>query len=133
MHAEIVFINDGSTDNTLAVLEHLRKMDSRIGILNLSRNFGKEVALTAGIDHAKGDAVIVIDADLQDPPEMIPEMLKHWADGFDVVYAKRTSRDGESQLKKRNWLCLLPCDPDGQARVDPRRHRGLPFAKSSCR
>lgn len=100
MHAEIVFINDGSTDNTLAVLAHLRKMDSRIGILNLSRNFGKEVALTAGIDHAKGDAVIVIDADLQDPPEVIPEMLKHWADGFDVVYAKRTSRDGESQLKK---------------------------------
>jgi glycosyltransferase involved in cell wall biosynthesis len=68
--------------------------------VDLSRNFGKEIAMTAGMDHARGDAVVVIDADLQDPPELIPEMIRHWQDGYDVVYAKRTSRAGESALKK---------------------------------
>lgn len=100
VNAEIVYVNDGSTDNTLAVMHSLRDSDPRVGIVDLSRNFGKEIALTAGLDHAKGDAVVVIDADLQDAPELIPEFVKHWADGYDVVYAKRISRDGESLMKK---------------------------------
>ncbi|MDP6707558.1 MAG: glycosyltransferase family 2 protein [Alphaproteobacteria bacterium] len=97
---EVIYVNDGSTDETLAVVEHLRDSDPRIGIVNLSRNFGKEVALTAGLDHASGDAAIAIDADLQDPPELIPELIGQWRQGYDVVYAKRLSRAGESFVKK---------------------------------
>jgi glycosyltransferase involved in cell wall biosynthesis len=97
---ELVFVNDGSTDRTLEILQELRSSDTRISIVDLSRNFGKEIAMTAGLDHARGDAVVVIDADLQDPPELIPEMIQHWQEGYDVVYAKRTSRAGESALKK---------------------------------
>jgi glycosyltransferase involved in cell wall biosynthesis len=97
---EIVFVNDGSTDNTMEVMQDLKRQDRRIAIVDLSRNFGKEIALTAGLDHANGDAVVVIDADLQDPPELIPELIKHWQQGYDVVYAKRTRRDGESLVKK---------------------------------
>ncbi len=74
--------------------------DPRVAIIDLSRNFGKEIALTAGLDHARGDAVIVIDADLQDPPELIPELVAKWQEGYDVVYARRTARDGETLLKK---------------------------------
>jgi len=98
--AEIVYVNDGSTDNTLDVMEHLRSEDPRVAILDLSRNFGKEIALSAGLDHARGDAVVVMDADLQDPPELIPEMVRKWKDGYEVVYAKRTAREGETFLKK---------------------------------
>ena len=98
--AEVVYVNDGSDDNTLAVLKDLRERDSRVAIVELSRNFGKEIALTAGLDHAKGSAVIVIDADLQDPPELMPTLVKDWQDGFDVVYAKRSTREGETFLKK---------------------------------
>jgi glycosyltransferase involved in cell wall biosynthesis len=98
--AEIIYVNDGSRDNTLSVLQELRAADSRVAIVDLSRNFGKEIALTAGLDYAKGDAVIVIDADLQDPPELIPRFVEQWGKGFDVVYAKRLSREGESRLKK---------------------------------
>ncbi len=97
---ELIFINDGSTDHTLGLLQELKAGDSRVAILDLSRNFGKEIAMTAGLDHAHGDAVVVIDADLQDPPELIPEMLRQWQQGYDVVYAKRTSRAGESAMKK---------------------------------
>ena len=97
---EMVFVNDGSTDRTLEVLNALRARDPRVAIVDLSRNFGKEIAMTAGLDHARGDAVVVIDADLQDPPELIPQMIEHWREGYDVVYAKRTSRAGESALKK---------------------------------
>lgn len=98
--AEIIYVNDGSTDNTLAALRELRVEDPRIAIIDLSRNFGKEIALTAGLDYARGSAVIVIDADLQDPPELIPELVKRWRDGFDVVYARRLARDGETLLKR---------------------------------
>ncbi len=97
---ELIFINDGSTDHTLGLLQELKAGDPRVAILDLSRNFGKEIAMTAGLDHAHGDAVVVIDADLQDPPELIPEMLRQWQQGYDVVYAKRTSRAGESAMKK---------------------------------
>jgi glycosyltransferase involved in cell wall biosynthesis len=98
--SEVVYANDGSGDSTLALLEQLAAADPRVAIVDLSRNFGKEIALTAGMDHARGEAVVVIDADLQDPPELIPELVKYWRDGFDVVYAKRTVRDGESWVKK---------------------------------
>lgn len=89
---EILFINDGSTDETLSSIKKLRASDSRISFIDLSRNFGKEVAMLAGFDFAKGDAVIVIDADLQDPPELIPQMIEFWEQGYDDVYAKRNSR-----------------------------------------
>jgi glycosyltransferase involved in cell wall biosynthesis len=98
--AEFVYVNDGSQDNTLDVLYELRRNDPRIAIVDLSRNFGKEIALTAGLDKANGDAVIVLDADLQDPPELIPDLVREWQSGFDVVYAQRQSRDGESMLKR---------------------------------
>jgi len=97
---EVVYVNDGSTDSTVDVISALRTNDRRIALLDLSRNYGKEVALTAGLDHATGDAVIVIDADLQDPPELIPQLISTWREGYDVVYAKRIARDGESWLKK---------------------------------
>ena len=97
---EILFINDGSKDKTLELIKGIRKRDERFCYVNLSRNFGKEIAMMAGIDYAKGDAVIFIDADLQDPPELIPELIKYWEDGYDDVYAKRKTRDGETFLKK---------------------------------
>lgn len=98
---EILFINDGSKDNTLNILKELREIDNRISVIDLSRNFGKEIAMMAGFDYAVGDAVIIIDADLQDPPELIPEMIQYWENGYDDVFAKRKSRAGESFLKKK--------------------------------
>lgn len=95
---EVLYVNDGSTDDTLEVLHQLR--EQHVAIIDLSRNFGKEIALTAGLDHARGDAVIVIDADLQDPPEVIPELIEKWQEDYDVVYAQRTARDGETFFKK---------------------------------
>jgi len=97
---ELVFVNDGSRDNTLSILDSLREQDSHVTVVDLSRNFGKEIAVTAGLDVADGDAVIVIDADLQDPPELIPDLIREWRNGFDVVYGTRTERRGESWLKK---------------------------------
>lgn len=97
---EIVFVNDGSTDQTQRIINELCAQDGRVASVNLSRNFGKEIAMTAGFDHAMGDAVVVIDADLQDPPELIREFVSEWENGFDIVYATRTHRDGESWLKK---------------------------------
>ena len=97
---EIVYINDGSTDGTLAIMDELYAKDPRVTLVDLSRNFGKEIALTAGLHKAQGDAIVVIDADLQDPPELIPQLVAEWEQGFDVVYAKRSQRRGESWLKK---------------------------------
>ena len=97
---EIICINDGSQDDTLKRLIELRQRYSAIKIVNLSRNFGKEIALTAGIDYAAGAAVIPIDADLQDPPELIEKLIAKWREGYDVVYATRRSRQGETWLKK---------------------------------
>lgn len=99
-HLEFLFVNDGSRDNTLSIIKNLAKKDDRVSYVNLSRNFGKEIAMIAGIDHVKTDALVIIDADLQDPPELIPDMIKLWEDGYDDVYARRRSRDGESWLKK---------------------------------
>lgn len=98
--SEIVYVNDGSLDGTLSLMQGMRAEDPRVSIVDLSRNFGKEIALTAGLDHARGDAVVVIDADLQDPPELIPKLIEEWRAGHDVVFAQRTARDGESILKK---------------------------------
>lgn len=97
---EVVYVNDGSRDGTLNVLCGLRETDARIAVVDLSRNFGKEIAMTAGFDHANGDAVVVIDTDLQDPPELIPEMIRLWRQGHDVVYAQRIAREGETWIKK---------------------------------
>lgn len=97
---EFLFINDGSRDKTLDILKELAKTDSRIAYVNLSRNFGKETAMIAGLDHVTGDATVIIDADLQDPPELIPQMIAFWEEGYDDVYAKRRSRAGESWFKK---------------------------------
>tara|TARA_R110002072_G_scaffold100107_5_gene220398 strand:- start:22644 stop:23606 length:963 start_codon:yes stop_codon:yes gene_type:complete len=97
---EIIYVNDGSQDETIEIMSKQRNSDSRITIVDLSRNFGKEIALTAGLDHATGDAVVVIDTDLQDPPELIPKLVELWSDGYDVVNAKRIKRKGESSFKK---------------------------------
>ena len=97
---EIIYVNDGSRDATLEVMLLLSQQDPQVTVVDLSRNFGKEIAMTAGLDHAVGRAVVVIDADLQDPPELIPQMVAGWREGYDVVYAQRTHRDGESWVKK---------------------------------
>ncbi len=98
--AEIVYVNDGSGDASLRWLVEVHESDARVTIVDLSRNFGKEIATSAGLDHARGDAVIIIDADLQDPPELIPDMLRAWRAGSDVVQMRRASRAGESWLKR---------------------------------
>ena len=98
---EVLFINDGSRDRTLSLLEHLHQQDKRFCYVSLSRNFGKEAALLAGFDHARGDAVIIMDADLQHPPQVIPQMLAAWEEGYDDVYGKRLSRGRESWLRRK--------------------------------
>jgi polyisoprenyl-phosphate glycosyltransferase len=97
---ELVLVNDGSRDATLDIMKELKAADPRIAILNLSRNFGKEVATTAGLDHARGAAVILMDVDLQDPPELIPDLVAAWRRGYDMVYAQRRRRLGETWLKR---------------------------------
>lgn len=97
---EIVYVNDGSKDGTLDILRRLREADEHVTVVDLSRNFGKEIAMSAGLDQTCGDAVIIIDADLQDPPELIPELVAGWREGYDNVYAVRSVRDGETAMKK---------------------------------
>src|SRR3989344_778353 len=99
-HYEMIFVNDGSSDGSEEAISNLRKKDKNVKFINLSRNFGHQIAITCGIDFAQGDAAVIIDADLQDPPEIIPLMIKKWREGFDVVYAVRKVREGESILKK---------------------------------
>ena len=96
----LLFVNDGSTDSTLTKLKEIHAKDSSVSYISLSRNFGKENAMLAGLDYADGDAVILMDADLQDPPELIPQMLEEWEKGYDDVYARRRSRAGETWFKK---------------------------------
>ncbi len=102
---ELILVNDGSRDNTLAVMRELHEKDPRVKIISFSRNFGHQIAITAGIDYAEGDAVIIIDADLQDPPEVIPDLIEKWREGYDVVYAIRRERKGESWFKE--WTAKL--------------------------
>lgn len=103
---EIICVNDGSKDGTWAALKEFNRTDPRIKLVNLSRNFGKEIALTAGLDHADGAGVIPIDADLQDPPELIPALVAEWKKGYKVVLATRKSRPGDSWFKSKsaNWF-----------------------------
>lgn len=96
---EIIFINDGSKDKTLSILEEIANQDNNVKIISFSRNFGHQCAVTAGLKYTTGDAIVIIDADLQDPPELIPEMLKLWEQGYEVIYGKRKTRDGESKFK----------------------------------
>lgn len=102
---EILFINDGSKDNTINIIKALRAADRRINFVNLSRNFGKENAMLAGFDYVTGDCTVIMDADLQDPPSLIPQMLEYWEQGYQDVYAKRANRGKESWLRKK--LSLL--------------------------
>ena len=100
MESRVLYVDDGSRDGTWAVLRGLAEHDSRVGLLRLSRNFGKELALTAGLDRVDSDATVVMDADGQDPPELLPRFIAKWREGYDVVYGTRLSRSGESWLKK---------------------------------
>ncbi|SFA70826.1 dolichol-phosphate mannosyltransferase [Cohnella sp. OV330] len=97
---ELVFVNDGSRDRTAAIVRGICARDARVKLLDFARNFGHQIAVTAGMDHASGRAVVLIDADLQDPPALIPQMLALWREGYDVVYGKRISRQGETWFKK---------------------------------
>lgn len=97
---EIIFVNDGSKDKTLTITKEICRQDNNIRLLSFSRNFGHQVAITAGMDHAGGRAIVVIDADLQDPPEMILKMIEKWQEGYDVVYGQRIKRKGETFFKK---------------------------------
>ncbi len=97
---EVIFVNDGSTDRSRDILSDLCRQDNRIRLIQLSRNFGHQVAITAGLDHATGEAVVVMDGDLQDPPEIIPRLVEKWQEGYEVVYAVREVRKGETAFKK---------------------------------
>lgn len=101
---EIVYVNDGSSDKTAQIISDFN--DEHVNLVTFSRNFGKEAGTTAGIDYASGDAVVIIDADLQDPPELIKDMVSIWNEGYDVVYAKRDNRAGETWLKKKTASCF---------------------------
>lgn len=97
---EFIFVDDGSADNSAGIVMEKAREDNRVKLIRLSRNFGHQIAITAGMDHAGGDAVVIIDADLQDPPEVIPLLINKWMEGFEVVYAVREQRAGETWLKK---------------------------------
>jgi dolichol-phosphate mannosyltransferase len=118
---EIVYVNDGSRDNTLSQLRELASEHKQVKVLSFSRNFGHQLAVTCGMDAAKGDALIIIDVDLQDPPELIPQMVKLWEDGADIVYGKRLKRKGETLFKKitaamyyrlLSWMSAYPIPLD---------------------
>lgn len=105
LHYEMIFINDGSRDRSMELIRELARQDNHIKFIDFSRNFGHQVAVSAGLDHADGEAVVIIDADLQDPPELIPEMYKRYKEGFEVVYARRRKREGETLFKK--WTARM--------------------------
>ncbi len=102
---ELIFVNDGSKDKTIEVISKIRDEDDHVRLIDFSRNFGHQIAITAGMDYARGDAIIVIDADLQDPPEIILQMIAKWKEGYEVVYGKRLKRKGETLFKK--WTAAL--------------------------
>src|ERR1700724_3041172 len=106
---ELVLVNDGSTDGTTELLDQIAATDPRVRVIHLSRNFGHQAALTAGLEHATGDAVVMLDSDLQDPPELIPDMVARWSQGAEVVYAVRKQREGETAFKlaTASWFYRL--------------------------
>ena len=108
---ELVFVDDASSDRTPELLDRLADSDPRVSVLHLSRNFGHQAAITAGLEHARGNAVVMIDGDLQDPPELIPKMLEHWRQGSDVVYGVRDHRPG----RRRRHLRLHAHDRERSA------------------
>jgi dolichol-phosphate mannosyltransferase len=103
---ELLFINDGSRDRTGEILRELCKSDRRVKLIDFARNFGHQIAITAGMDYAAGECMVIIDGDLQDPPELIPDMIKLWRQGYEVVYGKRLSREGETFFKKFTAKCF---------------------------
>jgi len=105
MDYEVIFVDDGSRDGSADALRELAERDPHVRVLRFSRNFGHQVAITAGVDHARGDCIVVIDSDLQDPPEVIPRMIDKWREGFDVVYGVRAKREGETRMKL--WTASL--------------------------
>ena len=118
--AEVVLVDDGSRDRSQELMRSFVTADPRYRLVVLSRNYGHQVALTAGVDHAQGDAVVVLDADLQDPPELIPEMLAKWRKGYHVVYGERAARQGESLAKQNDCdLAFVPSRNDwmGETRI----------------
>ena len=125
---ELVLVDDGSTDRTPAAARPLAARDPRVRVIHLSRNFGHQAALTAGLDHARGDVVVMIDADLQDPPELIPEMLDHWRAGLDVVYAVRQQREGETRFKLATARVVL----QALRQARPGRRSSPTRATSAC-
>ena len=114
---EVVFVNDGSKDNSLVILKDICAKDERFHYVSLSRNFGKENAMLAGFDYVSGDCMVIMDADLQDPPSLIPQMLEYWEQGYEDVYAKRANRGKESWLRKKFSL-LFYCILDHSTRFD---------------
>ena len=103
---ELIFVNDGSKDRTMEILDKLAGEDKTVKVIHFSRNFGHQIAVSAGMDHAQGDAIIIIDCDLQDPPEVIPQMIEKWREGYEVVYGKRLKREGETIFKKFTAFCF---------------------------
>ena len=122
MSYELVFVNDGSQDQTQQLLNDTTTQDPHVRVLRLSRNFGHQIAVTAGMEEATGDAVVIIDADLQDPPEVIPEMIQRWREGNHVVYGIRGEREGESKFKL--WTAKLFYRIIN--RLPTRRYRSMP-------
>ena len=121
---EIIFVNDGSQDKTLSILETIAKKDKNVKIISFSRNFGHQCAVTAGLKYVTGDAIVIIDADLQDPPELIPEMLKLWEQGNEVIYGKRKKRDGESKFKLLT-ASMLPSTVISTSFASPQTYRHI--------
>lgn len=118
---ELLFVNDGSRDGTSVILQTYASIDPHVKLIDFSRNFGHQIAITAGMDYASGAAVVVIDADLQDPPELIPAMIERWKQGYEVVYAKRLERRGETRFKKwsaKMYYRLLRASTDIDIPVD---------------
>ena len=135
-----MIVDDGSSDATPTILDDLARLDPRIRVLHLSRPFGHQMAITAGLDHARGDAVVMIDGDLQDPPELIPELVETWRGGADIVVAKRRSRSGETRFKlaTARWfysimgrLAQVDLEPE-RRRLPPHRPRARSTRCCAC-
>ncbi len=143
---EVIFVDDGSSDDTLGALRAVHRLDPRLRAISFSRNFGKEIAIAAGLDHARGDAVVIMDADLQHPPEMIETFVERWREGYQNVYGQRVDRTADSALRRLRcrlalatsacWIAAppTPCAPWASARASPRGSmRGSASARWACR